>query len=70
MIRVKAPEGYEACRFYEDGTKQWVVSARVVGDTWWTNGYTIGHTHLVSAELDARAQVEAMRLCEHLAARR
>ena len=59
MIKVKAPDGYEAIRQWRDGAREWEVAARRVGDTFWTLLGGIGHAHLTDEELDKRA---AMRV--------
>jgi hypothetical protein len=60
MRNVEAPDGIEAHRYYNDGTREWHVTARRVGETWWTNLGMIGHPWLTSEELDARARARVV----------
>jgi hypothetical protein len=61
MIPIKAPEGFEAVRCYQDATREWRVQFRAIGDTWWTNAYLdAGHAWLPAEELDARAEASVI----------
>lgn len=56
IITIEAPEGFEAGRWYDDGTREWRACFRRLGDTWWTVAlYPVGHAHLTDDELDRRA---------------
>jgi hypothetical protein len=60
-VAVKAPEGYEAQRYFNVDTREWVAAFRRVGETWWTVAGYIGHAHLQPDELDSRATAQVER---------
>jgi hypothetical protein len=55
MKAVNAPDGFEGCRFFDAGAKEWMASAKPNGATWWTNVGLVGHAHVLDEELDQRA---------------
>lgn len=57
MHAVAAPDGFEGCVYFNDGTRTWVVAFRAAGDTYWTNCYLdAGHAHLTPEEINQRAE--------------
>lgn len=64
MITIEAPDGYEACRWYCDGTKSWKASVRTIGCTWWTHCGIIGLTHFDNETLNERAKDKVIKYLE------
>jgi hypothetical protein len=54
-ILTGTPQDVEACVFYNDGSRSWVVSARRPGDTWWIRVGSVGHAYMTAGAVDERA---------------
>lgn len=61
METVRAPEGYEGCCYYVDGTRSYQVSVRSIGATWWTNVGSGIPAHLPREERLERARLQIER---------
>lgn len=61
MNVVDAPAGWEACYFWDDGTRSYRVSVRQLGATWWKSVDLIGHAHTQQAELVERSTAIAAK---------
>jgi hypothetical protein len=64
MTLVEAPDGFEGCMFFDDGCREYKVSLRRVGDTWWKNVGFAGHAYLTEDERQSRAKVVIARALE------
>jgi hypothetical protein len=61
MDSVSAPAGFEGAVFFDDAIREYRVSFRRCGDTWWTLCGTAGHCHLTKEERYARAEAAIRR---------